>query len=96
MVGGSMRGEKAMAQIYQAWFLGPLLSMTGSKKLRILSAVPNKQDLVFIKELMEAGKIKTFIDRRYPLSEVADALRYYEDRHARGKVVITTEHNDKT
>ncbi len=96
MVGGSMRGEKAMAQIYQAWFLGPLLSMTGSKKLRILSAAPNKQDLVFIKELMEAGKIKTFIDRRYPLSEVADALRYYEDRHARGKVVITTEHNDKT
>ena len=91
MVGGSMRGEKAMAQIYQAWFLGPLLSIAGSKKLRILSAAPNQRDLVFIKELMGAGKIKSFIDKRYPLSEVADALRYYEDRHARGKVVIRTE-----
>jgi NADPH:quinone reductase-like Zn-dependent oxidoreductase len=95
MVGGSMRGEKAMAQIYQAWFLGPLLSMTGSKKLRILSAAPNKQDLVFVKELMEAGKVKSIIDKRYPLGEVAEALRYYEERHARGKVVITVVGDDK-
>ena len=90
-----MRGEKAMAQIYQAWFLGPLLSMTGSKKLRILSAAPNKQDLVFVKELMEAGKVKSIIDKRYPLSEVAEALRYYEERHVRGKVVITVVRDDK-
>jgi NADPH:quinone reductase-like Zn-dependent oxidoreductase len=49
----------------------------------------NKKDLVFLKELLEAGKVVPVIDRRYPLSEVADALRYLEDGHARGKVIIT-------
>jgi len=49
----------------------------------------NKKDLVFLKELLEAGKVVPVIDRRYPLSEVADALRYLEEGHARGKVIIT-------
>jgi NADPH:quinone reductase-like Zn-dependent oxidoreductase len=48
-----------------------------------------------VKELMEAGKVKSIIDRRYPLSGVAEALRYYEERHARGKVVITVAREDK-
>jgi NADPH:quinone reductase-like Zn-dependent oxidoreductase len=48
---------------------------------------------VFIKELLEAGKVVPMIDRRYPLSETAEALRYLEEGHARGKVVITVEHN---
>ena len=95
MVGGAMKGTKAMAQIYQALVLGPMLSMTGKQKLRILSAVPNQNDLVFVKELMEAGKVKSIIDKRYPLSEVAEALRYYEERHVRGKVVITVVRDDK-
>jgi len=90
-----MKGTKAMAQIYQALVLGPMLSMTGKQKLRILSAVPNQNDLVFVKELMEAGKVKSIIDKRYPLSEVAEALRYYEERHVRGKVVITVVRDDK-
>jgi len=65
--------------------------MTGSKKMGILSAGPNQKDLVFLKELLEAGKIKSVIDRVYPLSEVPEAIRYLEEEHARGKVVITVE-----
>ncbi len=57
---------------------------------------PNKEDFVFLKELFEAGKVVPVIDRRYPLSEVAEALRYLEEGHAQGKVVITLEHNKKT
>jgi NADPH:quinone reductase-like Zn-dependent oxidoreductase len=47
--------------------------------------------LVFIKELVEAGKVKPVIDRHYPLSEVPEAFRYLEKKHAHGKVVITVE-----
>ncbi len=90
MAGGSM------AQFFQAMLLGPWISMTGSKKMRGFVTKPNKKDLVFMKELFEAGKVVPVIDRRYPLSEVAEALRYLEEGHARGKVVITVEHNNKT
>jgi NADPH:quinone reductase-like Zn-dependent oxidoreductase len=55
---------------------------------------PNK-DLAFMKELIEAGKVKPVIDRCYPLSEAAEALRYYGEGHSQGKVVITVEHNSK-
>ena len=47
------------------------------------------KDLAFIKELFEASKVVPVIDRRYPLSEVAEALRYFGEGHAKGKVVIT-------
>ena len=60
------------------------------------TAKPNKKDLVFMKELLEAGKVVPVIDRRYPLREVAEAIRYLEEGHARGKVVITVEPNNKT
>lgn len=63
--------------------------MSGSKNTRNLAAKPNKEDLVFVKELLEAGKVAPVVDRRYPLGEVAEALRYYGGGHARGKVVIT-------
>ncbi|MBL7082675.1 MAG: NAD(P)-dependent alcohol dehydrogenase [Candidatus Aminicenantes bacterium] len=89
MVGGSS------ARIFQTIFLGPLISMTGSKKMGILAHKPNK-GLDFMKELFEAGKVVPVIDRRYPLSEVPEALRYFGEGHARGKVVITVEHNKKT
>jgi NADPH:quinone reductase-like Zn-dependent oxidoreductase len=56
----------------------------------------NQKDLVFVKELLEAGKVVPVIDRRYPLSETAEALRYLEEGHAQGKVVITVEHNNHT
>jgi len=86
----------SMAQIFQALLLGPFISMTGSRKMGGMMLNINQEDLVFMKELLEAGKVVPVIDRRYPLSEVAEALRYYEERHSRGKVVITVEHNNKT
>jgi NADPH:quinone reductase-like Zn-dependent oxidoreductase len=78
-----------MAQTFQAMLLGPWISMTGTQKMGAMLARPSQKDLVFVKELLEAGKVVPVIDRRYPLSEVADALRYYGKGHARGKVVIT-------
>lgn len=85
----------AMAQIFQALLLGSWISMTGSKKMGSMMVKPNK-DLVFMKELIEAKKVKPIIDRRYMLSEVAEALRYYGEGHAKGKVVITLEQHNKT
>jgi NADPH:quinone reductase-like Zn-dependent oxidoreductase len=61
----------------------------------ILVLKQNK-DLAFMKKLFEAGKVAHVIDRRYTLSEVAEALRYFGEGHAKGKVVITLEHNNKT
>jgi len=82
MVGGSTRIFQSVV------FLGPLISMTTSKKMGILMHKPNK-DLAFMKELFEAGKVKPVIDRHYPLSEVPEALRYFGEGLAKGKVVIT-------
>jgi len=65
-------------------------SMTGNQKMVPLPPKPpNKTDLVFMKELLEAGKVRPVIDRQYTLSEVPEALRYLEKGHAQGKVVIT-------
>jgi NADPH:quinone reductase-like Zn-dependent oxidoreductase len=85
MTGGSMR------QIFQAMLLAPWYSMTGSKKMGGITAQANQKDLVFMKELMEAGKVVPVIDRVYPLAEVPEALRYLLAGHARGKVVIKVE-----
>jgi NADPH:quinone reductase-like Zn-dependent oxidoreductase len=91
IVGGSR------SSILQAVFLGPLISMTGSKKMGLMMWKPNKkEDLVFIKDLFEADKVVPVIDRCYPLSEVAEAFRYFEEGHPQGKIVITMEHNSKT
>ena len=90
MAGGST------AQIFQAMLMGSWMSETGGKKMRGVSAKRSQKDLVIIKELLEAGKVVPVIDRRYPLSEAAEALRYLGAGHARGKVVITVENNNKT
>ena len=79
----------SMAQFYQFMLMGPLISMAGSKKIIFFVTRPNREDLVVIKELLEVGKVVPVIDRRYPLREVADAIRYLEQGHAKGKVVIT-------
>jgi NADPH:quinone reductase-like Zn-dependent oxidoreductase len=76
-------------QMFQAMFMGPMISMTGSKKMGSMTMKSNKDDLIFIKELLEAGKVVPVIDRRYPLSELAEAMRYLEEGHAKGKIVIT-------
>jgi NADPH:quinone reductase-like Zn-dependent oxidoreductase len=75
----------SMARIFQLMFI----SMTGAKNRRLIVEKINQKDLLFIIELMNAGKVKSIIDKRYPLSETAEALRYLEEGHARGKVVIT-------
>jgi NADPH:quinone reductase-like Zn-dependent oxidoreductase len=87
MAGGTV------AQMFQAALLGPWISMAASKKMVGLSAKVSQKDLVFIKELLESGKIRPVIDRRYPLNQVPEALGYFGEGHARGKVVITMEHD---
>jgi NADPH:quinone reductase-like Zn-dependent oxidoreductase len=79
----------SIARILQA-------SMTGGKRMTNFSVKANQKDLAFMKELLEAGKVVPVIDRRYTLSEVAEAVRYYGEGHAKGKVAITVEHKNKT
>ena len=84
IVGGSL------ASFLQVVIIGTLISRMGDKKLGINAYGPNnKEDLAFLAELFEAGKVVPVIDRRYPLSELPEALRYLEEEHALGKVVIT-------
>ena len=79
------------AQMLQAMTLGPIMSITGSKTMGYLSMKHNKRDLVLMKDLLEGGEITPVIDRTYPLSEVPEAIRYLEEGHARGKVVVTVQ-----
>jgi len=89
-VGGSV------ATLFQILFLGPWIRRTTGKNIRLLAVPQNNKDLIAITELCEAGKILPVIDRRYPLSEVPEAMRYVGEGCAKGKVVITVEQNHKT
>jgi NADPH:quinone reductase-like Zn-dependent oxidoreductase len=80
-----------LVRILQALLLGPLLSLLGRKKMNFFLAKIDQKDLVFLKDLLEAGKIAPVIDRRYPLSDAAEALRYLAEGHAQGKVVLTIQ-----
>jgi 2-desacetyl-2-hydroxyethyl bacteriochlorophyllide A dehydrogenase len=82
--------------LFRTMLLGSLMSRSEGQTFATLMAGPNQKDLGFMKELLEAGKVTPVIDKRYPLSETADALRYVEDRHVQGKVVITVAHNNST
>jgi NADPH:quinone reductase-like Zn-dependent oxidoreductase len=66
-----------------------LLSPFLGQKLKTFISKENHKDMLVLKELIEAGKVTPVIDRTYPLSEVPQAIRYLEQGHARGKVVIT-------
>ncbi len=80
----------SVARMFQAVFLGPLISMAGRRTMGIHMGRPfDKADVAFLKELIEAGKVATVIDRRYPLSDVPEALRYQEMGRTQGKIVIT-------
>jgi len=79
-----------MKQVFQPMLLGPWLS-TGGRKMINLAMKPNKNDLTFVKDLIEVGKVKPVVDKCFPLSEVPEALRYYGQGRSRGKVVVTMD-----
>ncbi|MBI5963126.1 MAG: NAD(P)-dependent alcohol dehydrogenase [Chloroflexi bacterium] len=79
----------SFSQVLKALLLGPLISGLGSRKISFMGmATTPKQDLLILKELLETGKIVPIIDKCYPLSETAQAIKYLMNEHARGKVVI--------
>jgi len=81
MVGGSL------SQIFKSLVFGWVLSF-GQKKMKSVAAKPNMHDLEFLAELLENGKIKAIIDRRYSLDKTADAMNYLSQGHSSGKVII--------
>jgi len=89
-VGGSV------AVIFQVLLLGPWIRKTTGKNIRMLAVPQNRKDLIAITSLCETGKIVPVIDRRYSFSEVPEALRYFVEGRAEGKVVITLENDNKT
>jgi len=83
------------AQIFQVTLMGPWMSEKGGRKMGSVTGRMDQNDLRTIGELIEADKVKPVIDRCYPFSETAEALQYLGAGHARGKAVITMEHNGR-
>jgi NADPH:quinone reductase-like Zn-dependent oxidoreductase len=81
-----------LAPVIKALVLSPFVS----QKFVVYIARSSREDLTTMSELMASGKVKPVIDKRYKLSEVPDAIQYLEQRHARGKVIITLAYNNKT
>jgi NADPH:quinone reductase-like Zn-dependent oxidoreductase len=85
----------AMLQFLQAALRERRNSTTKGQKTYVVSETPSQQDLLFLKELLETGKIVPVIDGCYSLNEAVEAFQYFENVHARGKVVITMGNNNK-
>jgi NADPH:quinone reductase-like Zn-dependent oxidoreductase len=81
-----------LAPVIKALALSPFVS----QKFVVYIARSSREDLTMMSELMASGKVKPVIDKRYKLSEVPEAIQYLEQRHARGKVIITLAYNNKT
>jgi NADPH:quinone reductase-like Zn-dependent oxidoreductase len=79
-----------MAQIFQPMLFGPWVS-SGGRKMTNLAMKPDKKDLTFVKELIEAGQVTPVIDKSFSLSELPEALKYYGEGRSRGKVVVTMD-----
>lgn len=88
----AVAGFTTLWLLFQVILLGTWVSKTGSKNIGLMeTASPNQKDLLFIKELLETGKVVPVIDQRYPLAETNEAIRYLETGRARGKVIITID-----
>jgi NADPH:quinone reductase-like Zn-dependent oxidoreductase len=83
------------AQIFQSMLLSSIMSEKDGRTMGGLFANPDQDDLMYLKELFEAGEVKSVIDRRYTLTDAAEALGYLGEGHARGKIVITMENGRK-
>jgi NADPH:quinone reductase-like Zn-dependent oxidoreductase len=90
------RSGQGMISLFARLITALVLSWFVSQKLVTFLARPSKEDLATMRDLMATGKVIPVIDRRYSLSEIPQAIRYLEEGHARGKVVITMEQNDNT
>ena len=87
MVGGTL------AQVMQAMLMGPAMSHREGKTMGGITSASTQQDLTVLKEMLAAGKLVPVIEKRYPLSETAEALRHLGAGHAMGKVVIIVKQN---
>jgi len=90
MAGGSV------ATMFQSLLLGPLIRRITSRNIKLLVVQTESKDLVYITGLIESGKVKLVIDKRYSLGETAEALRYLGEGHAKGKIVITVLSDNKS
>jgi NADPH:quinone reductase-like Zn-dependent oxidoreductase len=91
-------------QFYKRWFAStgvlliqaPLLSLFVPQRIRVFTERPRRNDLLVLKELMESGKLTPVVGRTYPLSRAREAIAYFGEGHAEGKVVITVRHQSSS
>jgi len=88
-------GSNSIPQLLGGMFLEWWIAKTENKKISSFLAKINPKDLTTVQGLLESGKVKPVIDRTYPLSDTAEALRYIGEGHAQGKIIITVEQGNK-
>ena len=81
----------SLSTLFQILILGPLIKRITGRNVRMLAVPQNRDDLSAITNLIEAGKVRPVIDRKYTFDEIHEAMRYVSEGRAKGKVVITVE-----